>query len=371
MTNQLNPLSGRVLLAAFEGWSDAGGAATATLDWLGDRLDVDRVHTIGAEGYVDYQVHRPKVFLDDDGSRAIEWPDTILYGPVAKPVAPLAGEPAAADDPPDTERVRRVSGDPVTELFLLSGVEPARNWQAFAEEIIDLVETWGIDTVILLGSLFSDAPHSRPITSSLRSDDPALRARLDAERSDYEGPTGISGVLGVLLTAAGVPALSLWASVPHYVHSAPSPKATLSLIDKLEEVLDIVVPRGELLEQAATWERNINQIAEGDDDMTQYIQRLENQRDAIEAPEATGDAIAYEFEKFLQEPPAEPAEPAETPDGSAGSAPAESPESAGPPETAGHPDAAGHPETAERTDPAGQPETPGAPDDEPEAPGRG
>ncbi len=280
----------RVLIAAFEGWSDAGAATTTVLQHLGELTEAELLHTIGADGFVDFQVHRPKVGFDSNGRRVLEWPETRLYGTVHRP---------GVSAEPRHETVRRIDGTPVTDIFLLAGVEPARDWSAFAEEVVDLVEVWQIDTVILLGSLFSDSPHSRPIITTLSSDDAGLRARTGAERSDYEGAVGITTVLDLAFTEAGVPAMSLWAQVPHYVHSAPSPKATLAILDKLEELLDVVIPRGSLLEEATEWEANIDRIAAGDDEMSSYIRTLEAARDAASAPETTGEAIAHEFEKYL------------------------------------------------------------------------
>jgi len=304
----------RVLIAAFEGWSDAGAATTTVLQHLGELIGAEALHAIGADGFVDYQVHRPKIGFDDAGHRVLEWPETRLYGAVQRPGE--AGRPARA------ETVRYLDGGPVNDLFLLAGVEPARDWTTFAEEIVDVVESWAIDTVVLIGSLFSDAPHSRPIVTSLNSENAALRASTGAVRSDYEGPVGIGSVLELALTAADIPVLSLWAQVPHYVHSAPSPKATLAILDKLEELLDIVIPRGDLLEEANEWEANINRIAAADEDMAHYIRSLEEARDTTSAPEATGEAIAHEFEKFLNIDPADfrggwdaPDGPADTEDG--------------------------------------------------------
>lgn len=280
----------RVLIAAFEGWSDAGAATTTVLQHIGALTDAETLHTIGADGFVDFQVHRPKVSFDDQGKRILEWPETRLYGTVHRP-----GRSAE----PQSDTIRRIDGTPVTDIFLLAGVEPSRDWSAFADEIVDLVDVWQIDTVIIIGSLFSDSPHSRPIVTTLSSENAELRARMGAERSDYEGPVGITTVLELALAAAGVPSLSLWAQVPHYVHSSPSPKATLAILDKLEELLDVVIPRGNLLAEATEWEANIDRVAASDEEMSNYIRTLEVARDAATAPETTGEAIAHEFEKYL------------------------------------------------------------------------
>ncbi|UOR03023.1 PAC2 family protein [Leucobacter allii] len=290
----------RVLVVAFQGWSDAGDATTEVLQHLAALLDAEVLHEISAEGYVDFQVHRPKVVFDGQGNRLLEWPDTKLYGQIERPGAAAADASAPAAAESGAETVRRIDGSPVTDLFLLAGVEPARDWQNFADEIVELVDVWAIDSVIILGAMYSDAPHSRPIVTSISSESPELREATGAERSSYEGAIGISTVLELALVDAGIPPVSLWAQVPHYVHSTPSPKATLALLDKLEELLDIVIPRGELLVQANEWEANINRIAAGDEEMSSYIRRLEESRDEALAAETTGDAIALEFEKFLE-----------------------------------------------------------------------
>lgn len=288
----------RILIAAFEGWSDAGAATSTALEYLGELINADLIHTIGAEGYVDFQVHRPKIVIEDDGTRTIDWPDTRMYSTVQRPGDEVSADSDESGNTPD--RITRLDGTNINDLFLLAGVEPARNWQAYADELLELVDTWGITTVIFLGSFFSDAPHSRPIVTSLTSDSSTARTRFDAVRGDFEGPAGITTVIEMALHKAGIETVALWAQVPHYVHSMPSPKATLALLDKLEELLDAVIPRGDLLDQATQWERNIDQVASVDDEMQQYIHRLEVARDTVEAPEATGDAIAYEFEKFLR-----------------------------------------------------------------------
>lgn len=296
----------RVLIAAFEGWSDAGAATTTVLQHLAGLMNLEPLHAIGAEGYVDFQVHRPKLGRDDFGNRTLDWPDTRLYGEIQRPglaglepaedAATIAGGAGAVE-----ETVRRLDGSRARGIFLLAGVEPSRDWRSFADEIVELVDVWGIDSVVLLGSMYSDAPHSRPIAVSLSSESPRLRAATGAVRSEYEGPAGISSVVELALAEAGIESLSLWAEVPHYVHSSPSPKATLALLDRLEELLDIVIPRGDLLEEATEWEANINRIADADEDMSRYIRTLEESRDASMAAEATGDAIALEFERLLDD----------------------------------------------------------------------
>ncbi|WP_449277253.1 proteasome assembly chaperone family protein [Leucobacter sp. GX24907] len=291
----------RILIAAFEGWSDAGAATTTVLQHLGELMHLEPLHAIGAEGYVDFQVHRPKLGRDEHGNRVLDWPDTRLFGEIQRPGIAGLDSPGEALAEMTEDTVRRLDGSRARGIFLLAGVEPSRDWRSFADEIVELVDVWGIDSVVLLGSMYSDSPHSRPIAVSLSSENPKVRAATGATRSDYEGPVGISTVIDLAFIEAGIDSLSLWAEVPHYVHSSPSPKATLALLDKLEELLDIVIPRGELLDEATEWEANINRIADADEDMSRYIRTLEESRDATMAAEASGDAIAMEFERLLDD----------------------------------------------------------------------
>lgn len=284
----------RALIVAFQGWSDAGDATTEALQHLIDLQGAELLHIIGGEGFVDLQMQRPKVFRNETGRRTLEWPDTRLYGTVHRPGAPTTD----ADE--DTEMITRIDGSPAFDLYFMPGVEPSRDWENFADEIVELAEVWAVDLVVLLGSMYSDAPHSRPIIASLSSESESVRERFSAVRSDYEGPAGITTAIDIALEAAGIDSVSLWVQVPHYVHSAPSPKATLAILDKLEELLNVVIPRGELFSQATEWESNINRIAANDDDMTRYIRSLEDARDEALAAETTGDALAAEFEKFLE-----------------------------------------------------------------------
>ncbi|MBC9943959.1 PAC2 family protein [Leucobacter sp. cx-328] len=301
----------RILIAAFQGWSNAGDATTEAVAHLTEMLGNEVIHTISGEQYCDLQLNRPRVSRDEDGKRIISWPDTTLWGPVRRPeIEQLAGiaelaeleglpVPAGAVEAVAADRVTRLDGTAVTDLFVLSGVEPTRDWSAFSEEIVDLVDVWDIDVVVFLGALFADAPHTRPIVTTLSSEDSALREALEAEKATYEGPAGVLTAVDLALNARDVPTVALWAQVPHYVHSAPSPKATLALLDKLEEILDIFVPRGDLLDQATDWENNINNIANVDEEMSRYITRLEEARDELHAADGAGDALALEFERFL------------------------------------------------------------------------
>ena len=193
-----------------------------------------------------------------------------------------------------------VTGHNYSNIYLLQGVEPSRNWITFTNEVLDVALAADISGIVLLGALLADVPHTRPISTFVSSENSDVRHELSVERSNYEGPVGILSVIAQAAEEAGIPTLSIWASVPHYVHQGPSPKATLALIDKLEEVLDVVIPRGDLIEQSAEWERNIDKLASDDDDMASYITQLEQARDVVDSPAATGESLAQEFERYLR-----------------------------------------------------------------------
>lgn len=270
----MDGLGQRVLVVAFDGWNDAGEAASAAAARLRAATEYEPVRTVDPELYFDYQYTRPQVRLDADGTRSLTWPEATLWRP-----APAEG----------------------TRLWLLSGVEPARAWQAFAAEFIDAALSEDITGFVALGSMMSDVPHTRPISVFAGSDNERLRTELGLERSTYEGPVGILSVLAAAAEDAGIPTAALWASVPHYVAGhTTSPKATLALLDKLTEITGSTIARGELPAEALAWEASIDAAAADDEEMTEYIRQLERTRDTWDSPEASGDAIAQEFEKYLR-----------------------------------------------------------------------
>jgi hypothetical protein len=259
---------------------------------LKELLDLYPIAEVDPEDYFDYQFNRPSVAADDDGNRQLIWPGVTVYGPTRPNRTP---SPGLAED-----AQLSVSGDNGSNIYLLLGTEPSRGWKTFTREILDVIEANEITSVVFLGAMLADVPHSRPISVFTSSENAAVRAQLGIERSGYEGPVGILSVLGDAAEKAGITTMSIWASVPHYVHNAPSPKATLALIDKLEEIIDVVIPRGELVTEAAAWESGIDALAGDDDDMASYIEQLEQARDTVDSPEASGEAIAQEFERYLR-----------------------------------------------------------------------
>ncbi|MDN5748810.1 MAG: PAC2 family protein [Pseudonocardia sp.] len=267
-----------VMIAAFEGWNDAGEAASTALEHLELSWDATPLASIDPEDYYDFQVTRPHVRYADGVTRKIEWQTTRLS------VATLPG----------TER----------HVVLVNGIEPNLRWRSFCTELLGHIERLGVMKVITLGALLTDIPHTRPTTVSGISHDTDSANRMQVEPSTYQGPTGIVGVFQNACVEAGVPAMSFWAAVPHYVSQARVPKAAVALLHRIEEVLDVEVPLGGLPEQAEEWERTVSEMAEADDEVREYVRQLEEQaanEDAEEPlPEADGDAIAADFERYLR-----------------------------------------------------------------------
>ncbi|MFD8549205.1 PAC2 family protein [Streptomyces sp. NPDC059649] len=267
-----------VMVAAFEGWNDAGDAASAAVAHLDREWKGEVFAALDAEDYYDFQVNRPTVFLDG-GVRKITWPTTRLS--VVR-VGDANGKGRARD------------------LVLVRGIEPSMRWRSFCNEILGFAHELGVEMLVVLGSLLGDTPHTRPVPVSGVTSDADLARRLDLEESRYEGPTGIVGILQEACTHAGVPAVSLWAAVPHYVSQPPNPKASLALLNRLEDLLDISIPLGELSEDARAWQLGVDQLAAEDSEVAEYVQSLEEARDTADLPEASGEAIAREFERYLR-----------------------------------------------------------------------
>jgi hypothetical protein len=281
---------GRILVVAFEGWNDAGEAATNAVRMVRDAMPLVPVLDVDPELYMDYQFNRPVVGVDEHGEKRITWPGATMYGPARR----SRTRGVAPEAPAREERIDRAN------LYVLLGTEPSRSWRGFVAEIVDAALVADVEGIVMLGAMLADVPHTRPISTFASSEDAEVRTELDLEKSTYEGPVGILSVLSDAAARVGIPTISIWASVPHYVHNAPSPKATLALIERLEGVLDVHVPRGDLESEASAWESGIDALANEDEDMAAYIEQLEKARDTVDSPEASGEAIAREFERYLR-----------------------------------------------------------------------
>ena len=263
-----------VMLAAFEGWNDAGEAASDALRYLNKLWGGKKVGSIDADEYYDFQFTRPTIRRTSSGERKIKWPSTRIF----KASVPHSN----------------------VDVIFVQGTEPSYKWRAYTAELLVHAEALHVDYVILVGALLADVPHSRPIPVSASTDDAALRERMDLEASTYEGPVGIVGVLADVSLLAGLPTVSLWAAVPHYVAQAPSPKAQLALLHRIEELLQVPLDTQELVEESDAWERGVDELATEDPEIAAYVRQLEEAKDTAELPEASGESIAREFERYLK-----------------------------------------------------------------------
>ncbi|HLV05521.1 PAC2 family protein [uncultured Georgenia sp.] len=263
-----------ILLAAFEGWNDAGSAASQALAMVAEGWDARSVHELDPQDYHDFQVNRPLSVRDEDGTRVLKWPTTTI----SVATSPVGGR----------------------TVLLVQGIEPSFRWLDFCEEILDVAQQWGVSSVVSIGALLADVPHTRPVPCQVTSEDPGVQALLGVEASEYEGPSGIVGVLAHLAQERGMHAMSLWAAVPHYVAQPPSPKATYALLSSLEELVGEPLPVGDLIEESRAWQEGVDELAQQDPEVAEYVRQLEEAKDTADLPEATGEAIAREFERYLR-----------------------------------------------------------------------
>jgi proteasome assembly chaperone (PAC2) family protein len=273
-----------VVVAAFTGWNDAADAASDAVDWLAARYGATEFASIDEQVHVDFQAQRPRVTLVDGALRDLTWPVYSLRA-------------AATPD-----------GEP--DLVLVSGPEPNYDWRGFCGSVMDAANQVGARTMVTLGSLLADSPHSRAphVTGSATSAD--MNERIALSRSRYEGPTGIIGVLHDTVRNAGFVAASLWVPVPHYVAAPPNPGAILALLHGVGRAVDLAVDTRELRVAAQAWEARVDAAVAEDDDLATYVQTLEEQYDA-EWSETTeladeeelpnGDALAEAFEEYLRD----------------------------------------------------------------------
>ena len=279
--HQIPLLREPIMIVAFSGWNDAAEAASGAVEhllsgWRDKSDDVlpELIAEVESEDFYDFQVNRPVVSIDESEIRSITWPSTQVFGMAI----------------PSMKR----------DLVIVTGVEPSMKWKSFTSELLDLADDLEVSLIVSLGSLLADTPHTRPITVTGTGAHPSIAHRLGVSVSKYEGPTGILGIIQDGCMRRGIDAISLWAAVPHYASNAPSPKATLALINTLEEFLNIKIQLSDLPDRADAWEREVNDLAADDSDIADYVKALEESKDAAELPEVSGDTIAKEFERYLR-----------------------------------------------------------------------
>jgi proteasome assembly chaperone (PAC2) family protein len=268
-------LSRAVLICAFRGWNDGGEAASTAAAYLRDRWSAKRFARLDPEEFYDFQVSRPFVRLEDGVTRRIEWPANDFFHAAL----------------------------PQRDVVVLLGIEPNVRWKTYVGSLVETAKGLEVDSFVTLGAFLADVPHTVPSPIAGTAPDPDLAERLGIATSRYEGPTGIVGVLQDAAARAGMGSVSFWAAVPHYLPAGPNPKAALALVEKLSTFLEVPVETDTLSRAAATWEEQVSQMVEQNDDLKGYVQRLEEGagrgEDMGDIP--TGDALAAELERFLRE----------------------------------------------------------------------
>lgn len=264
-------------VCAFRGWSDGGEAASSAAAYLRDRWQAPRFASIDPEEFFDFQAVRPTVHLEEGMTRRIEWPANEFFQATAE------GK----------------------DFILFIGVEPNLRWKTFAQLVISSLLDLGVERLITLGAVLADVPHTRPSPVTGSASNPQLAASLGLAVSRYEGPTGIVGVLHDTASRAGLESASLWSAVPHYLPAGPNPRASLALLERLKEVLQISIATDTLERAAVAWEGRVNSLVAGNADLRAFVERLEEavgdqEQDGL-GPMPTGDQLADELERFLRE----------------------------------------------------------------------
>jgi predicted ATP-grasp superfamily ATP-dependent carboligase len=263
-----------ILITAFRGWNDAGESATAAATFLKDAWDGTVFARIDPEEFFDFQVTRPVVRLTDGVSRVIEWPSCEFHH------ANVAGR----------------------DVVVFVGGEPNVRWRTFATAIVDMARSLSCERLITLGAFLADVAHTRPVPVVGSAATPEEAQRLDLATSRYEGPTGIVGVLHDLSNRAGVPSVSFWAAVPHYVPAGVNPKAALSLVERVASFLQFQVSLDEILPAVAAWEQRVSELVGENEALADYVHRLEEvTTEAPPLPLVSGESLAAELERFLRE----------------------------------------------------------------------
>jgi predicted ATP-grasp superfamily ATP-dependent carboligase len=266
------------LICAFKGWNDAAGSASAALEFVANQLDAERFAVIDPEEFFDFQVTRPTVRLTEGRTREVDWPEPVF----------------------SSARVEAADRD----LAFLLGAEPNLHWRTFCDAIVEAARELDVGMVVTLGALLADVPHTRPVRITGIAASEELATRLGFTQTNYEGPTGIVGVLHDACAAAGLRSASLWAPVPHYVAAVPSPKAALALIRTLEDLSGVPVDTSELDQAAEEYERRLDEAVASEPEVKALVERLEEQADEADISFRdlpSGDSIARDFERFLRQ----------------------------------------------------------------------
>jgi proteasome assembly chaperone (PAC2) family protein len=267
-----------ILVCAFAGWNDAAGSATTALTTAAESLDAEVIAQIDPEEFFDFQANRPTIHLTEGQTREIEWPGNVL----------LAATPEGAE----------------RDLLLLAGTEPNLKWRTFSDGIAEVAEGLGVEMVVTLGALIADVAHTLPVPITGLASDVEMVERLGLARSNYEGPTGVVGVVHDACRRRGIPSASLWAAVPHYVAAVPNPKAALALLRRLEGLIGVAVEASGLEEESESYESQVSRAVAANPEIEELVTRLEQEQSErldLEEDVPSGESLARDFERYLRQ----------------------------------------------------------------------
>lgn len=267
-----------LMVCAFRGWNDAAASASTALTAVAGSLEAEPLASIDPEDYFDFQSTRPTISLDEGQTRRIDWPENSFFA---------VRIPSAHRD-----------------LVLLDGTEPNLRWRTFSETIATVADALGVEMVITLGALIAEVSHTLPVPITGLASSAELVEELELERSSYEGPTGIVGVVHDLCRQNGIDSASLWAAVPHYVAAVPNPKAALALLRRLEGLTGIAVEASELEEETTDYEEQIGRAVAANPEIEELVTRIEAEQADLLSEEGelpNADTLAREFQRFLRQ----------------------------------------------------------------------
>jgi len=280
-----------VLIMAFAGWNDASEVATTAVRFLVSRWEAKKLAEIDPEDFYNFTRVRPHVKIEEDFKRSITWPENAFHFHI---------EPLLDRD-----------------FVLLVGIEPNLRWRTFCEEILNLAKSIGVTSMLSLGGLIADVPHTGTPRLTAFSSDPELTERfpeLALRRSRYEGPTGIVGVLSDAFTKADIPVGSIWGNVPHYISASPNPKVVHALLTKLNTIYGLGLELNDMERAGRRFERQVNEALVNNPEVQNYDLRLEAREevvpteDVVDEPASDepvelpkGEDVVRQLEEFLRE----------------------------------------------------------------------
>lgn len=267
-------LDSPAMVVALDGWIDAGLGAHAALARIREAIDPVVVARFDTDELLDHRARRPTMHLADGINTGLTWPEIEL----------LAGT-----DPDGRE------------LLVLAGAEPDHRWRAFAGDVVTLALDLGTRIVVGLGAYPAPVPHTRVTNLVSTSTDTQLAELVGYAPGRIDVPAGVQAAIERRCAEVGLPAVGLWAQVPHYAAAMPYPAAAVALLDGLDLVADLRFPVGSLRDEATASRERLDAAVAGNAEHEAMLRQLEEQTDvAAERMDVSGEDLAAEVERFLR-----------------------------------------------------------------------